>query len=163
VALDRQSRVGEQLTHLAFRYLSALGVNDYFGWYGSNAPGYPATRTTDFGPYLDRLHAANPHLPLFVTEFGAEANRFGPVTEKGTLAFQTRWLEDHLAIYRPRRFVNGAIVWLLKDFRVSEGWTGGNPQPTPPWNNKGLIDEQGARKPAFFAMARLFKRTRPLR
>jgi glycosyl hydrolase family 2 len=163
VAIDRQSRVGEPLTNPAFRYLSALGVHDYFGWYSSNAPGYPRTTTADFGPYLDRLHAANPRLALFITEFGAEANRAGPETEKGTTAFQARWLEDHLGIYKARRYLNGAMVWILKDFRVNEVWNGGNPKPTPPWNKKGLIDQTGARKPAFFALARVFRHTKQLR
>ncbi len=163
VALDRQSRIGEPLTSPAFRYLSALGVNDYFGWYASSAPGYGATKTADYGAYLDRVHAANPRLPLFVTEFGAESNRDGPATEKGTYAFQSGWLKDHLAIYKRRRFLNGAVVWILKDFRAHTKWVGGNPRPNPPWNNKGLIDESGARKPAFYELARLFGRTRPLR
>jgi len=163
VALDRQSRIGEPLTSPAFRYLSALGVNDYFGWYASSAPGYRATKSSDYGAYLDRIHAANPRLPLFVTEFGAESNREGPATEKGTYAFQSRYLREHLAIYRKRRFLNGAIVWILKDFRAHTKWQGGNPKPNPPWNNKGLIDESGALKPAFYELARIFGRTRPLR
>jgi beta-glucuronidase len=163
VAIDRQSRTGEPLSSSAFRYLTALGVNDYFGWYASAAPGYPNTTTAEFGPYLDGLHAANPRLPLFVTELGAEANRDGPEIEKGTYQFQRRWLMDHLAIYKRRPFVNGAIIWLLKDFRVNGVWNGGNPKPNPPWNNKGLIDESGARKPAFFDVARAFGRTRALR
>jgi len=163
VALDRQSRLGEPLKSPAFRYISALGVNDYFGWYRSAAPGYPATRTSDYGAYLDRLHAANPRLPLFVTEVGAESNRDGPVTEKGTYEFQSRYLREHLGIYKKRRFLNGAIVWILKDFRAHTKWKGGNPKPNPPWNNKGLVDESGAPKPAFNVVARSFARTRPLR
>ena len=62
-----------------------------------------------------------------------------------------------------RPFVNGDIAWLLKDFRVHPTWAGGNPLPNPPWNNKGLIDENGSLKPAFFSMQSLWRRTPPLR
>ncbi len=74
-------------------------------------------------------------------------------------------MRDHLAIHGSKPFVNGSLIWILKDFRVVLGWTGGNDprRSTPPWNNKGLIDESGARKPAFTTVRRLFKRTKPLR
>ena len=35
-----------------------------------------------------------------VTEFGAEANRDGPVEEKGTWAFQQDFVNYHLGVYR---------------------------------------------------------------
>ena len=46
--------------------------------------------------------------------------------------------------------------WILKDFRVKPGYDGGNPQPSPPLNQKGLVDSNGARKPAFDTVKRLF-------
>ena len=61
--------------------LDALGVNDYFGWY----PG-PQSSIADraaLAPYLDRLHDDYPRQALFVTEFGAEANRAGPADREG--------------------------------------------------------------------------------
>ena len=76
VGLDRQSRVGEPLTTDAHQYLDVLGVNEYFGWYRSvaeNLPDLPSTTSADLSGYLDALHAANPDLPLVITEFGAEA------------------------------------------------------------------------------------------
>jgi hypothetical protein len=48
--------------------------------------------------------------------------------------------------------VNGALVWILRDFRVKPGYAGGNPAPQPPWNNKGLVDDSGQPKPAFQAV-----------
>jgi beta-glucuronidase len=59
--------------------------------------------------------------------------------------------------------VNAAIVWALHDFRVRPGWTGGNPLPHPPVNEKGLIDDTGARKPAFAVVQKLFRATDPFR
>jgi beta-glucuronidase len=168
VGLDRQSRVGEPLTTEAHRYLDVLGVNEYFGWYRSvseNLPDQPSTTTADLGPYLDALHAANPDLPLVITEFGAEATRPGPVEQKGTYEFQRKWALDHLAVHASKRFVNGSIYWALRDFRVHQTWQGGAPAAyaTPPWHNKSLIEENNHRKPAFLDLARLFRRTKPLR
>jgi beta-glucuronidase len=157
VAIDRAIRTGGDGAGDALRPLDALGVNEYFGWYRSAAAGLPDTTDADLGPHLDSLHRTYPRLAMFVTEFGAEANRIGPQGEKGTLDFQTRWLQQHLGIHASRRFVNGSIVWALKDFRVHPTWGGGNPTPNPPYNNKGLIDENGMPKPAFYEVRRLFR------
>ena len=53
--------------------------------------------------------------------------------------------------------MNGALAWLLRDFKVRPGWDGYNDKPEPPYNKKGLIDQRGVRKPAFFVAARNFK------
>jgi hypothetical protein len=68
----------------------------------------------------------------------------------------------HLDAYAKRPFVNGAVAWILKDFKVRPEWTGGNPQPESPWNQKGLVDREDHRKPAFGVTARIYRKTRPL-
>jgi hypothetical protein len=168
VGIDRQSRIGEPFTTEAHQYLDVLGVNEYFGWYRSvaeNLPDQPATTTADLSGYLDGLHAANPDLPLMITEFGAEATRPGPVEQKGTYEFQRKWVMDHLAIHASKPFVNGSIHWGLRDFRVHQTWQGGAPAEyaIPPWHNKSLIEENNHRKPVFLDVARLYRRTKPLR
>jgi beta-galactosidase/beta-glucuronidase len=167
VGLDRQSRIGEPLTTPAHQYLDVLGINDYFGWYRAvidNRPDLPPSTTADLGTYLDQVHEANPDLPLVITEFGAEASRSGPVEQKGTYEFQRKFALDHIAIHSSKRFVNGSIYWALRDFRVHQTWQGGAPPEyaTPPWHNKSLIEETNVRKPAFLAVARVFRRTKPL-
>ena len=159
VGIDRHSRVGEPIFHPVFNRLDILGVNEYFGWYSSSAPGYPATRTEDLSGFLDEVHKQFPRMPLVITEFGAEATRNGPVEQKGTLEFQRKYVRDHYAIHASKRFVNGSIVWILKDFRVHPEWIGGNDPAfaTPPWNNKGLIDERGGLKPAFTTLSQLWR------
>jgi beta-glucuronidase len=167
VSIDRQSRVEEPVTAPAYRYLDVLGVNEYFGWY----PSYRAdlqrgpTTTDELGPYLDAIHAANPDLPVMVTEFGAEASRDGPVDQPGSYRFQERYDVDHLRIHASKPYVAGSILWALRDFRVDPTWTGGAPAgwATPPWNNKSLIEESNARKPAYFAMQKRWRRTATLR
>jgi beta-galactosidase/beta-glucuronidase len=130
--------------------LDALGVNDYFGWYPG--PNNSIANREDLGPYLDKLHQDYPRQALFVTEFGAEANRSGPATEKGTFEFQRDFLAYHLSVFAQKDYINGALVWILRDFRVKPNYDGGNPQPTPPINQKGLVDDSGKRKPAFSAV-----------
>ena len=65
-----------------------------------------------------------------VTEFGAEANRDGPVEEKGTWAFQQDFVNYHLGVFATKPWLSGAIYWALNEFRVRPGWDGGNPRPT---------------------------------
>jgi beta-glucuronidase len=139
----------------------AVGLNSYFGWYPG--PSGELDDRTALRPFLDEMHDYFPHSAMFITEFGAEANRHGPVDEKGTYEFQDNLLNYHLDVYDSDPYVNGAIVWILKDFRVVPDWSGGNPKPSPPWNKKGLIHQSGALKPSFPVLQQLFGATRPLR
>lgn len=138
-----------------YRVLDALGVNCYFGWYPG--PGGQVDDRSSLAPYLKLVHGYYPTKALFVTEFGAEANRDGPFDEKGTYFFQRQLVEDHLAVYDSTTYVNGALVWALRDFRVRPQWDGGNPKPQSPLNQKGLIDQAGNPKPAFTAVQRMFR------
>jgi beta-glucuronidase len=144
----------------AYGHLDAIGINDYFGWYPG--PLGQIVNRAALGQYLDRLHAFYPHKALFITEFGAEANRDGPAEEKGTYDFQKEFMRFHLATYAKRRWINGAINWTLQDFKVRPEWDGFNPQPDSPWFRKGLVDQNGTRKPAFEPTSRTYKRARPL-
>jgi beta-glucuronidase len=167
VGIDRQSRFGEPPTHRAYRYLDVLGVNEYFGWYDSYKADLVRAPTTvaELGPYLDEVHAANPDLPLVITEFGAEATRPGPVEQPGTYEYQRRFAVDHLRVHASKRYVAGSIWWALRDFRVDPTWLGGAPPEwgSPPWHNKSLIEETNARKPIYYDMRKRFRKTRTLR
>jgi Glycosyl hydrolases family 2, TIM barrel domain len=167
VAIDRQSRVEEPLTSPAYAYLDVLGVNEYFGWYDSYRADLqrPPTTLDELGPFLDAVHAANPDLPLVITEFGAEAKGPGPVEQRGTYEFQRQFVRDHLAVHASKRYVHGSIHWALRDFRVEPTWLGGAPPEwaVPPWHNKSLIEENNGRKPAYFEMRRRWRATNALR
>jgi beta-glucuronidase len=167
VAIDRQSRFGEPPTSSVYRWLDVLGVNEYFGWYDSYRADMvrPPTTTAELGPYLDTIHAANPNLPLMITEFGAEASRSGPVEQPGTREYQRKFVRDHLRIHASKPFVAGSIHWALRDFRVEPDWVGGAPREwaSPPWHNKSLIEETDERKPVYFDMRKQWRKTRTLR
>jgi beta-glucuronidase len=169
IAIDRHSRIGEPVTSSAYRHLDALGVNEYFGWYRSvredNVARGPST-VEELGPYLEAVHAANPNLPLVITEYGAEALRSGPVEQKGSFEFQSKFAVDHLRVHASKPYVNGSIWWALRDFRVHPQWSGGAPDgwTAPPWHNKSLIEENNGRKrPVYFEMRKRWRKTKPLR
>jgi len=158
VALDRVARYGApDDADPAFGALDVLGVNEYFGWYRGALPPRKPAYAADLGRYYDTLHRQQPHAALFVTEFGAEANRRGPTREKGTYAYQARYLRVHLAQAAAKPYLNGAIVWALRDFRVHSAWTGGNPKPKPPWNQKGIVGANGREKPGYREVRKIFK------
>jgi hypothetical protein len=120
----------------------------------------PPTTSDELGAYLDSIHAANPTLPLMITEFGAEAARHGPRTQPGSYEFQQSYALKHLRIHASKPYVAGSIWWALRDFRVEPTWTGGAPKgwSTPPWNNKSLIEEYNARKPLYFDLRKRWRR-----
>ena len=135
--------------------LDILGVNEYFGWYpGPN--GQIADREL-LSSYLDGVHACYPKKAVLVSEFGAEANRSGPVEERGTFEFQSDFVNYHLGVYATKPWLAGALYWALEEFRVRPGWEGGNPRPMSPIHQKGLIGFDGTRKPAFAEAQRLFR------
>src|SRR4051794_5442616 len=137
--------------------LDVLGLNDYFGWYPG--PSGQIFDRTKLSGYLDAARACYPDKALMITEFGAEANRDGPVEEKGTWAFQSDWINYQLGVINSKPWLSGAIYWALNEFWVRPGWDGGNPRPTSPIHQKGLITYDGARKPAWADVQRSYKST----
>ena len=134
--------------------LDIVGVNEYFGWYpGPSGQIFDRTR---LGAYLDGVRRCYPDKAVFVTEFGAEANREGPVEEKGTWLHQQDFVNYHLAVHDSKPWLSGSLYWALNEFRVRPGWDGGNPRPAPPIHQKGLVAYDRTRKPAWYDVQRLF-------
>lgn len=140
-----------------YHKLQVLGINDYFGWY----PG-PSGQIADrslLSDYLDHAHSCYPNQALFVTEFGAEANRDGPVQERGTYQFQSDFVDYHLGVYATKPYLSAALYWALEEFRVRPEWDGGDPHPHPPVHEKGLVSFAGFKKPAYFEVQRIYRAT----
>jgi beta-glucuronidase len=137
--------------------LDVIGINEYFGWYpGPN--GQIADRDA-LSDYLDSVRACYPNKAIFVSEFGAEANRDGPVEEKGTFSYQQDFVNYHLAVHGSKPWLSGSFYWALQEFRVRPNWDGGNPRPNSPIHEKGLLRFDGSKKPAWFDVQRLFAAT----
>ena len=140
--------------------LDVIGINEYFGWYpGPN--GQIADRTL-LPEYLDSVRQCYPNKAIVITEFGAEANRDGPVEEKGTYAFQQDFINYHLGVYATKPWLSGAIYWTLQEFRVRPNWDGGNPRPQPPLHQKAVISFDGVKKPGFFDLQRNYLATQQI-
>ena len=162
-ALDRTRLVSQDIVgypqtpyQKIYEKLDALGVNPYFGWYAGRQN---ATADREgLGAYLDQVRSYYPGLALFVTEFGAEANRDGAHFEKGTYDFQRRLLAFHIGVHLSKSFINGSVVSIFNDFHIRPGWEGGNPDPSPPYvlNQKGVVDNALNPKLAYRTVAKLF-------
>jgi beta-glucuronidase len=137
--------------------LDVVGINEYFGWYpGPN--GQIADRDA-LPEFLDAIRECYPSKAIFVSEFGAEANRDGPLEERGTYQYQQDFVNYHLAVHASRTWLSGSIYWALQEFRVRPNWDGGNPRPNSPFHEKGLLRFDGTKKPAWFDAQRLFAAT----
>lgn len=142
----------------AYAPIDFLGMNDYFGWY-TGFGGNIADR--DLLPrFLDDLRTCYPRTAVAVTEYGAEANRDGPVEEKGTYQFQNEFIADHLATFATKRWLVGGVYWALQEFRVRPFWGGGNPWPQPPVHQKGVVRLDFSKKPGFTVLAAGHRRVR---
>jgi beta-glucuronidase len=140
--------------------LDVIGLNDYFGWYPG--PVGDLKNRDGLSGYLDAMRACYRGKGLVVTEFGAEANRQGPVGERGSYAFQQDFVRFHLKVFATKPWLGGAMYWALQEFRVRPGWNGGNPRPTPPIHTKGLISFSGALKPAYYDVRNIYRATTQL-
>jgi beta-glucuronidase len=134
--------------------LDVIGINDYFGWYD----GEVANRD-DLSPYLDQMRICHPTKALLVTEFGAEANRDGLLTDKGTFEFQQDFLKFHLSVFNSKPWLSGAVWFTLREFLVRPGWDGGNPIPNPPFHQKAVISYDGTAKPAYYDLQAAYRAT----
>ena len=138
--------------------LDIIGVNEYYGWYPG--PGGKLFDRDGLGPYLDSVRRCYPRHAIVVSEFGAEANREGPVEEKGTFAFQQDFVNYHLGVFAQKPWLSGAMYWALNEFRVKPDWEGGNPRPEPPVHQKGLLTYDAmSRKPAWADVQRFYTGT----
>jgi beta-glucuronidase len=137
--------------------LDILGFNEYFNWY-PGPDGAMADRD-NLALFLKKIRRCYPTKALAITEFGAEANRDGPVEERGTYQFQQAFLNYHFGVYATKPWLSGALIWTLEEFAVKPGWEGGNPWPAPPIHQKGLITMAGVKKPAFADVQRIYKGT----
>ncbi len=145
-----------------YHQFQLLGINNYFGWY-SGRPPHSTAQLADLAPYLETMHRDYPQQALVMTEFGAEATFDGPVTVKGSYAYQTYYIEQTLDIVRALPFMNGAIYWTLREFAVKPDWYGGGgptvDEPRDSLHHKGLIAYDGTPKPAFAATSAEFAST----
>jgi beta-glucuronidase len=141
----------------AYRPLDLIGFNDYFGWFDAG-DGSTADRQL-LSPFLNSFHACYPTKALMVTEFGFDGNRVGPVEEYGTYAFQSDSIGYHLGVFATKPWLSGAMYFALQNYVAYPGYSGGDPLSNPPFNEKGVLDFQGNRKPAADVISSIYHST----
>ncbi|MDN3594795.1 glycoside hydrolase family 2 protein [Zunongwangia endophytica] len=127
-------------------YTDIVSVNEYLGWYG-DLPG--AKENSKWETKYNK--------PLFFSETGAGA-KSGFHADK-----ETRWSEEFQEWYyeetlkmmeqMPDNFM-GLSPWILVDFRSPKR---NNPKYQEGWNRKGLIDNEGNKKKAFFTLKKYYE------
>ena len=120
-----------------------VSVNQYLGWYDGSRE--------DYGPFLDRLHAALKGKPLALSEYGAEAvtkwHSDDPKCMDYTEEYQALVHESAWAAIAARPWLVGSWVWNMFDFAACHRNEGG----VPGRNNKGLVTyDRKTRKDAFW-------------
>ena len=127
-------------------YTDIVSVNQYLGWY-IGLPFY--CQTAQWETIYDK--------PLVFSETGAGA-KGGFHDDK-----MTRWSEEYQEWFYEEQVemmkrmpdnYTGLMPWILVDFRSPKR---NNPEFQEGWNRKGLIDENGEKKKAFFVLKKYYE------
>ena len=155
---------GQGCYSYAYKPLDVIGGGEYFGMLSEG--GGTTDDRAQLGPFLDSFRACYPKKALFVTEFGFDGNRRGPVEEYGSYEFQSNMLAYHLGVFAGKPWLAGALIQTLQDFAAYPGYNGGynnaNPYPDTPFNEKGLVDRYGGLKPGFSLVSQAFHSTQQI-
>lgn len=123
------------------KYTDIVSVNEYLGWY-SGLPN--SCGTAQWQTVYDK--------PLFFSETGAEAKGgfHADSLTRFSEEYQEWFFKEQVAMMKrmPDNFC-GLAPWILCDFRSPKR---NNPVYQEGWNNKGLIDQQGRKKKAFYVL-----------
>jgi beta-glucuronidase len=128
------------------QYVDLVAFNEYLGWYG----GLPdKCRTTNWStPY---------NKPLFISETGAEAKAgfHADSLTRFSEEFQEWYFKEQVDMFKrmPENFV-GLSPWVLADFRSPKR---NNPLYQEGWNRKGIYDDKGNKKKAFYIIQNYYK------
>lgn len=122
-------------------YTDIVSVNEYLGWYGDLPH---AKEESNWDLAYDK--------PLFFSETGAGAKGgyHGNKEQRWTEEFQDWYFEETIKMMKrmPDNY-SGMSPWILVDFRSPRR---NNPEFQEGWNRKGLIDDKGNKKKAFFTL-----------
>ncbi|UEG54528.1 beta galactosidase jelly roll domain-containing protein [Mucilaginibacter daejeonensis] len=122
-------------------FVDLVAFNEYLGWYG----GLPdKCRTTNWStPY---------NKPLFISETGAGAKGgfHADSLTRFSEEYQEWYYKEQVAMLKrmPDNYV-GISPWVLTDFRSPKR---NNPLYQEGWNRKGLYDDKGNKKKAFYIL-----------
>jgi beta-glucuronidase len=123
------------------QFTDLVSVNEYLGWY-SGLPNQVSTAKWDI----------KYNKPFFISETGAEAlgGYHADSLTRWSEEFQEWFYQEQVAMLKrlPENFV-GISPWIMVDFRSPKR---NNPTYQEGWNNKGLFDQKGRKKKAFYVL-----------
>lgn len=122
-------------------FVDLVAFNEYLGWYG----GLPdKCRTTNWATSYNK--------PLFISEMGAGAKGgfHADSLTRFSEEYQAWFYREQIAMLKrmPDNYV-GISPWVLADFRSPKR---NNPVYQEGWNRKGLYDDKGNKKQAFYLL-----------
>ncbi len=132
-------------------FVDLVAFNEYLGWYG----GLPEQcRKTSWGtPY---------NKPLFISETGAGAKGgfHADSLTRFSEEYQEWYYKEQVAMLKrmPDNYV-GISPWVLNDFRSPKR---NNPVYQEGWNRKGLYDDKGNKKKAFYILQAYYEQMKQL-
>ncbi|MDQ6610156.1 MAG: hypothetical protein M3Y85_10090 [Bacteroidota bacterium] len=134
-ALDA-TRLFTQVTHRhtmdkTFAYQDFVAQNYYAGWYAKDI--------NAIATILDSIQAYAGNKPIVLSEYGAEAIPGKEGTGKSTEFYQGFVVDAHNRLLNNRKHFFGKMYWCSTDFWCRPNWTGGSPDPEPPFHYKSLI------------------------
>jgi len=149
-ALEVDYQSGDKLHNIddpLGEYVDVVAFNEYLGWYGAGTP--ETCRTTNWATKYNK--------PVFISETGAEGlgGFHADSLTRWSEEFQEWYYKEQVAMLKrmPDNFI-GISPWILADFRSPRR---NNPIYQQGWNNKGLIDQKGNKKKAFFILRNYYK------
>lgn len=120
------------------RITDVTAYNLYYGWYYG--------KMSDHGAFLDEFHAANPDIPLGVSEYGVDCNpeyhSEKPRVNDYSEEYQALYHETVYPMMEHRPYIWGSFVWNLFDFVSAIRNAGG----VRSRNIKGLVTHDRALK-----------------
>ena len=123
------------------QYVDIVAFNEYLGWYGGQPD---KCRTTNWGTVYNK--------PLFISETGAGAKGgfHADSLTRFSEEYQAWYYKEQIAMFKrmPENFV-GLSPWCLADFKSPKR---NNPIYQEGWNRKGLYDDKGNKKEAFYIL-----------
>lgn len=122
-------------------FVDLVAFNEYLGWYG----GLPdKCRTTNWKTIYDK--------PLFISETGggAKGGFHADSLTRFSEEYQEWYFREQVDMLKrmPENFC-GITPWVLADFRSPKR---NNPLYQEGWNRKGLYDDKGNKKKAFYVL-----------
>ncbi len=151
---DRKTENGKTIIEINDPLASSvdvMAVNTYNGWYSDDE-----LKSLPSFEWRDNLK--NVQRPLILSEFGADA-KFGVHDPARKMKFSEEYQEDYykytLQMADNVWFLAGMSPWILKDFQSPRRQ---HPVYQEGWNRKGLIDEKGNKKRAFYILENYYKK-----